>query len=55
MALGSETLLFVRGLYSSFQAVTKQNVSDANVLFAELQSYFDLPLQLDGGVVVPSK
>jgi hypothetical protein len=53
MASGSETLLFVRGIYSSLEGATKQNVPGASALFAELQQYFDLPAQPDGGTVVP--
>ena len=53
MASGSETLLFVRGIYSSLEGATNQNVPGATALFAELQPYFDLPSQPDGGTTVP--
>jgi len=53
MASGSEALLFVRGLYSSLDGATKQSVPGAGALFAELQPYFDLPAQPDGGTAVP--
>lgn len=53
MASGSETLLFVRGIYRSLEGATNQNVPGATALFAELQPYFDLPSQPDGGTTVP--
>lgn len=53
MASGSETLLFVRGIYSSLEGATNQNVPGATALFAELQPFFDLPSQPDGGTTVP--
>lgn len=54
MASGSETLLFARGFYAALQAATQQNVPGAGAMFAELQQYFDLPSQPDGGVVTPT-
>jgi hypothetical protein len=49
IASGSETLLFARGFYASLQAAAVQNVAGAGALLAELQQYFDLPPQPDGG------
>ena len=54
MASGSETLLFARGFYASLQTAAQQNAPGASALFAELQPYFDLPSQPDGGTANPT-
>ena len=54
MASGSETLLFARGFYASLQAAAQQNAPGAGALFAELQPFFDLPSQPDGGTPTPT-
>ena len=52
MASGAEVMLFVKRFYKSLEGASEQNVPGASSLYSELQQYYDLPSQPDGGTTV---